>query len=905
MIIDAMEYLASYASGNKLMHYGTPRHSGRYPYGSGQDPHQGSHDFLADVESMKKQGLSEVEIARGLGMTVTELRNTKTVAKNAKKQADIAMAQRLKDKAYSNVAIGKKMGIPESSVRALLAPGEKDKAQILDATAQMLKTQVDQKHYIDVGSNTHYQLNVSETKLRAAVSKLKDEGYEVHNLKLPQLGTGHQTEYKVLARPGTTQKEVWQNRTNIQQIIGTHTEDGGRSFLGLVPPISVSSHRIGVRYAEQGGKEADGVIYVRPGVHDLSLGGAHYAQVRIAVDGTHYLKGMAMYHDGLPDGVDLVFNTNKHDTGNKLDAMKPMKTDKATGHIDMDNPFGSVVRQIKSADGKRAISAMNLVNEEVDWLKWSKNLSSQMLSKQSPVLAKQQLDMTFERRKNEFDSIRSLTNPSVKKRLLESFADGADAAAVHLKAAGLPRQRTQVILPINSMKPTEIYAPKFRDGERVVLVRYPHGGKFEIPELTVNNRQPEARRLIGKAQAAVGINHKVAERLSGADFDGDTVIVIPNNSRQVKTEKALAGLKGFDPQAAYPHYEGMQVISPSRKQQEMGKVSNLITDMTIRGATHDELARAVRHSMVVIDAEKHKLDWKRSEQENGIAALKKKYQKEPTGGKSSGASTIISKAGSAEYVPQRKQGFRIDPETGKKIYTLTNATQVVRTVSKRTGAVTEKVVPKTQKSTKLAETDDAHTLSSGLPIERIYADHSNRLKDLANEARKELVRTHDIPYSPAARRVYEKEAQSLTDKLHLALRNAPLERQAQVLANTVYAAKKKANPDMDEAEKKKLKGLALEEARRRTGAGKQQIEITPEEWNAIQAGAISPTKLRQILHNANLERIKELATPRSKLLMTPTKTARAERMLASGYTYAEIADHLGVSQSTLEASLRG
>lgn len=905
MIIDAVTYLSNYKTDAKhLKHFGTPRHSGRYPYGSGKDPHQGSNNFLADVEAMKKEGLSEVEIARGLGMTVTDLRNTKTIAKNAKKQGDIATAQRLKDKAYSNVAIGKTMGIPESSVRALLAPGEKDKAQILDSTAEMLKTQVEAKHFVDVGSNTHFQLGVSETKLRAAVSKLKDEGYEVHNIKIEQLGTGHPTEYKILARPGTTQKEVWLNRTNVQQIVGTYSEDGGRSFLGLLPPIAVSSKRIGVRYAEQGGTEADGVIYVRPGVHDLSLGGAHYAQVRIAVDGTHYLKGMAMYHDGLPDGVDLVFNTNKHDTGNKLDAMKPMKKDKATGNIDADNPFGSVVRQIKSADGKHVVSAMNLVNEEVDWMKWSKNLSSQMLSKQSPVLAKKQLDMAYEQRQNEFAGIRNLSNPSVKKRLLESFADGADAAAVHLKAAGLPRQRTQVILPINSMKPTEIYAPKFRDGESVVLIRYPHGGKFEIPELKVNNRHPEARRLIGKAQAAVGINHKVAERLSGADFDGDTVIIIPNNHRLVKTEKALAGLKGFDPQSAYPEYDGMQVISPSRKQTEMGKVSNLITDMTIRGATHDELARAVRHSMVVIDAEKHKLDWKRSEQDNGIAALKKKYQKEPTGGKSSGASTIISKAGSAEYVPQRKQGYRIDPVTGKKIFTDTGATKLVRTVSARTGAVTEKVVPKTQKSKKLAETDDAHTLSSGLPIERVYADHSNRMKKLADDARLELLRTHDIPYSASARKDYEKEVLSLTDKLHVALRNSPLERQAQVLANTVYAAKKKSNPDMDEAEKKKLKGLALEEARRRTGAKKQEIEITPEEWTAIQAGAISPTRLREILRNADVEKIKELATPRSQLLMTPTKTSRARQMLLAGYTYADIADHLGVSQSTLEASLK-
>ena len=48
----------------------------------------------------------------------------------------------------------------------------------------------------------------------------------------------------------------------------------------------------------------------------------------------------------------------------------------------------------------------------------------------------------------------------------------------------------------------------------------------------------------------------------------------------------------------------------------MGDVSNLITDMTIKGANNDELARAVRHSMVVIDSEKHNLDVKASARDN-------------------------------------------------------------------------------------------------------------------------------------------------------------------------------------------------------------------------------------------------------------------------------------------------
>ena len=52
----------------------------------------------------------------------------------------------------------------------------------------------------------------------------------------------------------------------------------------------------------------------------------------------------------------------------------------------------------------------------------------------------------------------------------------------------------------------------------------------------------------------------------------------------------------------------------------MGKISNLITDMTLLGASEDKLARAVRHSMVVIDDEKHHLDYKQSEKDNNIAA---------------------------------------------------------------------------------------------------------------------------------------------------------------------------------------------------------------------------------------------------------------------------------------------
>lgn len=871
---------------NYLAHYGILRKSGRYPWGSGGPEKASNKSFLGYVAQLQKDGLSEAAIAEGMGINTTQLRAAKSIARNEERQNNINTAERLAAKGMSIVAVADRMGIPESTVRSLLAPGVKDKADILQSTSTMLKGQVADKKYIDIGTGVENQLGISQTKLSTAVAVLQEEGYKVHYLKVTQLGTGKQTTLKVLTAPDVPYSEVSANRGKIKQI-QSFSEDGGRSYVGIQTPLSVSSRRVGVRYAEDGGADSDGVIHVRPGVPDVSLGSARYAQVRIAVDGTHYLKGMAMYKDDLPKGVDLVFNTNKKNTGNKLDAMKAMKDDP-------DNPFGAVVRQKIDPKTGKVNSAMNIVNEEGDWDRWSKNLSSQMLSKQSPGLAKQQLDMTYERKQREFDDIMSLTNPSVRQKLLQSFADSTELASVHLKAAALPRQRSNVILPINTLPENQIYAPNFRNGERVALVRYPHGGVFEIPELTVNNNHPEAKRALGNAKDAVGIHSKVAARLSGADFDGDTVLVIPNNKKEIKTSPALDGLKGFDPQHSYPAYEGMKVMSARTKAMKMGEVSNLITDMTIHGATHEELARAVRHSMVVIDAEKHKLDWKQSERDNGIPQLKQKFQ----GGPRAGAATLISRAKSITRVPERKArpaelGGPVDKLTGEKKFVPTGATYVKngRTIVRATEV------------RKLAETQDAHTLSSGTTIERVYADHSNRLKVLANKARLVAVNTKSTPYSPSAKVAYQTEVSSLRTKLNRAQQNRPLERQAQLLANATVQSKRDANPDMEKTELKKIQGLALAEARARTGASKHLIEITPQEWAAIQAGAISTNTLKQILTNADLEIVKELATPRSKIKMTPTKTDRAKSMVMLGYTQAEIADALGVSLTTLKDAL--
>lgn len=869
-----------------LAHYGILRKSGRYPWGSGGTASKRNRDFLDAVDKLRGEGLSEAEIAQGFGITTTQLRAAKSIAITEQRQERIAMAERLKEKGYSNVAIGQRMGINESSVRALLAPGARDKTDVLKTTSDMLKREVEAKKYVDIGRGVEVGIGLSKEKLNTAVAMLQEEGYKIHYVKIQQIGTGEYTTRKVLSLPDVPYSEVYQNRGQIK-LINESTDDGGRTFTAIRPPTSISSKRIAVRYAEDGGADADGVIYLRRNAEDLSLGKSHYAQVRIAVDGTHYLKGMAIYKDDLPAGVDVVFNTNKSNTGVKSDAFKPFEKD-INGKIDKVNPFGAEI--------KRQKGALNIINEEGDWDTWSKNLSSQVLSKQSPALARTQLDMTFERRKQELADISALTEPSVRRKLLETFADETDSASVHLKAAALPGQSTRIILPVSSMSQNQIYAPTYPDGTRVALIRFPHAGTFEIPELTVNNRNRDARKLLGTgSRDAVGIHPKVAERLSGADFDGDFVLVIPNNQRKIKSTPALEGLKDFDPRHSYPYYDGMKVMSKQRKQREMGDVTNLIADMSLRGASHDEMARAVRHSMVVIDAEKHRLDYQGSAKANGIAALKTKYQ----GSAKAGASTIITRATSEKRVPERRlrkasEGGPIDPVTGKKVYVETGATYTDQR---------GKTVFKTTRTTKLADTDDARTLSSGHPMEAVYADHSNRLKAMANQARLRALATTPTPVNKEAKTRYAGEVASLNAKLNIAKKNAPLERQAQAIAETIVSQKRQARPDLEPSDIKKIKNQALAEARARTGAGKQRIEISDVEWEAIQAGAVAKTTLKEILDNSDLDRVRQLATPRVDILMTPTKTARAKQMAASGATQAEIAAALGVSLTTLKNSI--
>lgn len=871
----------------ELAHYGILRRSGRYPWGSGKDKYQRSVSFQGMVQDLKKQGLSETEIARAFDMTTSQLRATKSMAANERKAEEVARCLSLKEKGLSNVAIGKKLGLPESTVRNYLKPNADARQDAAKSTADLVKSAVDKYKYVEFGSGVESILGVSATQLSTSVAMLQSEGYRVEHAHIRQVGTKESTNVKVLVAPGVTRRELMEHLGDIHTLGVSVKPDGTK--LGLQKITSLDSSRLKVRYAEEGGTSMDGTIQIRRGLKDLNLGESNYAQVRIPVDGTHYLKGMAIYSDDMPPGVDVIFNTNKTRDTPKMDTLKKLKDDS-------DNPFGAVIkRQVFYNDGgKDKLSPINIVNEEGDWNNWSKTLSSQFLSKQSTHMAKQQLGLAAKKRHEQFEDIMKLDNPAVRKRLLADFADGCDADSVNLKAAALPRQKSQVILPVPSLKPNEIYAPNFRDGETVCLVRYPHGGTFEIPTVTVNNKHAGARAILGRTpKDAIGIHPDVAERLSGADFDGDSVVVIPVNSQvKVKTSPPLKGLQGFDPKSAYPGYSGMKKMGEKEKGKHMGVVSNLITDMTLGGASAEELARAVRHSMVVIDAAKHGLDWKTSESDNDIRGLKKKYQ----GGH--GAATLISRARGPVYVDEirlRKasEGGPIDPATGKKVWIKTD-----RSYTDKNG----KVIKAQTKTQKLKVTDDARELISdgNRPMEQLYAAYSNDMKALGNLARRELISTKLPRKNLDAARRYAKEVDELKAAIKLASMNAPRERQAQIIANAVIRAKT-ADREVSSEEYKKISRQAIAAARLRTGASRKEslIELTDRQWEAIQAGALSASAMEAVVRYSDMEKLSERAIPKANTAVSANVAMRAKAMVRNGATTSEVADALGISTNTV------
>ena len=930
-----------------LMHYGVKRRSGRYPWGSGDNPYQHSGDFLSRAQQLKKEGLSEQEIVKALGFEKsTDYRAAYRIAAHERRRNMVDTAKALSEDGLGATEIGRKLAerygldkpVSESTVRSYLNPDAEANMNKAEKTAEKLREELKTKKMIDVGTGAELELGVTRNKLDEAIDILAYEGYNVIGTTVPQVNNSKKrTTVKVLCEPGdykTQQREIYQDPSKIQSLGDYYTVDSGERWYKREYPASISSDRVKIRYGDEGpagqtGANKDGVIELRRGVADLDLGNSHYAQVRILVDGTHYLKGMAMYSDDIPDGVDIVFNTNKKTGTPKMDVLKKIQDDpdnpfgayiKAEGQSYYDDPKGTYINP--KTGNKAKLSAINKLKEEGDYDDMSRNLSSQFLSKQPLPLIQKQLKLTYSDYEAEYEDIMKCSNPTLRKKLLYDFAGECDSAVVHMKAAALPRQATRVILPVTQLKDTECYAPYLNNGEKVVLIRYPHGGTFEIPELTVNNKNKAARDILGNARDAIGINSKVAERLSGADFDGDTVVVIPVNNRvRIKSTPALEGLKNFDPKDQYAttkkieknrkgeevevYYNSsgtrVKLMSEKYKQQQMGVVSNLITDMTLAGAPTSDIVKAVRHSMVVIDAVKHKLDYRQSERDNDIEELKKKWQPkyDDNGNLISygGANTLISRHKQTIDIPERRGAPKIDRETGEVSYSTSDRTYI----SKKTGQVVAAIT----KSPLLIETKDLRDISSGTPQEDLYSEYGNKMKALANRARKEYMNSGDIKYSPSAAKTYAPEVAALNEKIKTARMNAPRERRAQALANTTVKAKIEANPDLARDENKKelakVRNYALEDARASVGASgrKREIEITDREWEAIQAGAISATKMREVLRYTNQDKLRERAMPRATTTLSSVKLTRLKNLRDSGYTIAEIAKALNVSTSTV------
>jgi hypothetical protein len=922
-----------------LMHYGMPRRSGRYPYGSGKDPYQrNNRDFLARIDELKKSGWTETaeNIKKEFGMTTNQYRSEKANAKNDRFRYNIAKAKSMREDGKGWTEIGRKLGESESTVRGWFNENAETRRNAARKAADHIKAEVLKKGMVDVGANVEIHLGISKEKMKQALDLLQEEGFPLYKRRVNQVtnpNSAQKTTLQVLCKPGTEYKEIYDS-SKIQSLMDYTSHDGGETFDRFMYPESLDSKRVMVRYKEDGGIDRDGIIELRRNVPDLDLGGARYSQVRVLVDGTHYLKGMAVYSDDMPDGVDVIFNTNKTKDVAKMDVFKKIKDDP-------ENPFGTTIKPggqsyYVDKDGNRKLSVINKKSDEGDWSEWKDSLPSQFLSKQSLSLAKKQLGLAAKDKYDEFDEICALTNPTIKKHLLEKFADSCDSAAVHLKAKALPHQKYHVIIPINTLTEKEVYAPNYEDGTKLALIRYPHGGTFEIPILTVNNKHAPAKKLLGTdIPDAIGINAKVAERLSGADFDGDTVMCIPTHDPQgrvrITSTDPLEGLVDFDPKVKYgstkvkdadgkEHYyrNGVEFkpMTKSQTQMEMGKVSNLITDMTLQKAPMEKMAAAVRHSMVVIDAEKHKLDFKASEIDNNISALKKEYQ---TGG----ASTLISRAsspirvtkrqgtghtnmpGSPWYDPTRPEGAKIYRDADDAYYEKTR-------VNKRTGEIKTTIERRTQDSKKMAETDDAFTLVSeaNTPMERAYATYANQMKSLANQARKTKMTTGKIAFSKTAKTIYQAEVDELERKLREAELNAPRERLAQLKANAEIDAKvaaaKAAGRPMTKSEVKKASQQAALKYRSAVGTktrSDRNIKITDREWEAIQAGAISEAKLERILKNTDIDSLRERATPRATTTVSPAKISKIQHMRNQGATLAEIARATGVSTATVSSYL--
>ena len=1004
--------------------------SGRYPYGSGERPHQHSWDLKDRYAKLKALGMSPKDIAKAMGYTKKEwdaetqswVEGGNTAKLKAEKEIAVQEVKADKydevmwyynhinpqtEKLYTRAEIARLMGINESSVRSIEKTATSLEENQVFKAANELKAISEEKGFLDISKGAELALGVSPDRMKTVVEVLKNEGYSVENIYIPQSNNPNRNITMTVLCPPGMEGQAFKHRYEVKSVEDISQLDNVATQQGWQEPAKVSLDRVKILYDETGGSVKDGMIEIRakldakgnpiPACEDLSLGNAKYGQVRIAVDcgkdGIRYIKGMAVYNPNLPEGKDILVNSNKSID----DGVKKALKDYDAGSI---NPFGATVVQtyIKDKDGnpvidnktgKPKLSAIQFVGSptadnhdmhvEGAWSDWSRNLPAQFLAKQNLPLVKQQLKLKTLDYEAQYKDILSMNNPTVKKKLLIDYADACDGAAADLKAAPLPGQGTHAILQSRTLKDNEVFAPNYANGTTVALVRFPHTGPFEIPVCTVNNNDKESRNQIGKnAKDAICVSNATAQKLSGADFDGDTCLVIPmtrKNSQggfdkivQIKSMDALPGLRDFNPTAEYgpKRYPDKKYHKMSAREKgiEMGVVSNMITDMYAKGCEdYDHLERAVKYSMVVIDAEKHKLNYKQAYKDYNIAELKDIYQHNADG--SHGASSLLSRSKNEIDVPIRSERYLIDPKTGEKQYLSPQKTEkmvrqkvkvtapedyrwiddngrahkskymkdengkdIYATVGgklkqdkhgnyyydKGTGkdakdiwVDTGVVKPITQKINKMDYYKDARQLLSDNPneIERTYADYANHMKKLANDARKEYYRLeHDpkekVRIDPEAKKRYSEEVESLNNKLLRAQQNKPRERMAQLLANSRVNAALSEDPDKYDSAEERKKLKATTLKQARIDCGAQKERVT---FTDSEWEAIQKHAIGETKLKALLDNAdSEEYTARAlprESKISDSKKAMVQAYYNAGYTYEQIAAMTGVSQGSI------
>lgn len=306
-----------YISHHGVGHDDSPpgRGSGRYGWGSGKNPGQHQFNLITEYNKLKNTGLTDGQIAiilLGPKKKSVDIRAQLTIAKAELRQINREKAMRVLDECDGNISeAARRLNMKnESSLRSLIDPIKAERNDRYKATADMIKKSVDKNGIVDISSDANLMLGVPKNTMDVAVAMLENQGYVKTYVKVPQLGTQHETSIRVLAKPDMSYGDIQKNKLDVKPF-NEFTPDSGKTWWTPEFPESMSSDRVLIRYNEEGGREKDGVIEIRKGVEDLSLDGSNYAQVRIAVDGTHYMKGMAMYADDIPKGYDVIYNTNK------------------------------------------------------------------------------------------------------------------------------------------------------------------------------------------------------------------------------------------------------------------------------------------------------------------------------------------------------------------------------------------------------------------------------------------------------------------------------------------------------------------------------------------------------------------------------------------------------------------